>query len=161
MPDKLVLLVYTITFILYLLVIMKHIYQIRTGRICIDTHDICRVFFDDKAEVKEQDIDEIIGFIKEKNLIYQKISIIVDIRKIFSLTKAAREKLASHKMDMVCYGIAFLVDSKLSWVIGNFTVGFSQSAFPMKLFSSEEAAVEWLGELKRIFLNEKNISNKV
>lgn len=67
--------------------------------------------------------------------------LLVDTRNIKSMDRAARQELAAYTG---VTSIAVLVDSPVSRVIGNFFTAFNKAAVPLRLFSSEAEATEWL-----------------
>jgi hypothetical protein len=70
----------------------------------------------------------------------------VDLRKIKSMERACREIFANGKNTQAA---ALLVSNPLSRVIGNFFLGLSKTAFPLKLFSDVDGALAWLHGLGR------------
>ncbi len=67
--------------------------------------------------------------------------ILVDTRNIKTMERAAREELAAVKG---VTSAAILIDSALSRMIGNVLITFSKPVIPMRLFTSEAEAIEWL-----------------
>lgn len=92
---------------------------------------------------------------KENTLKVQEISgdqvypIMVDIRKIRSISKEARDHFSMRGRKPGVVAIAMLVSSPLSRIIGNFFLGLSQPVVPAKLFTDEETAIKWI--LKGVF----------
>ncbi len=72
------------------------------------------------------------------------IPTILDIRKIERISKEARS-FSSKSTDGLS-AIALLVDSGLSRVIGNYALMLHRPKIPTKLFTSEEAALEWINQ---------------
>lgn len=70
--------------------------------------------------------------------------ILVDIRKIRSISKEARDHFSMRGRKPGVVAIAMLVSSPLSRIIGNFFLGLNQPVVPTKLFSDEESAVKWI-----------------
>ncbi len=68
----------------------------------------------------------------------------VDISKIESVTKEAREYYASEDASRKTSAMALLVGSPVSKVIGNFYLGIDKPPYPIKLFITEEKAIQWL-----------------
>ena len=70
--------------------------------------------------------------------------ILVDARRVRSMTREAQEMTA--KPDTLPYTdcIALLVDNSLSVVLANFYLVFVRPPFPTRMFRSEEAARAWL-----------------
>ncbi len=70
--------------------------------------------------------------------------ILVDIRKIRSISKEARDHFAMRDRKPGVVAIALLVSSPLSRIIGNFFLGLNQPKVPTKLFTDEGMAVDWI-----------------
>jgi len=70
--------------------------------------------------------------------------ILVDIRKIKSINKEARDHFAMRDRKPRVCAIAMLINSPLSKVVGNFYLAINQPSVPTKLFNSEDKAIEWL-----------------
>lgn len=70
--------------------------------------------------------------------------ILVDIRKIRSISKEARDHFAMKGRKPGVVAIAMVVSSPLSRIIGNFFLGLNQPTVPTRLFNDEEAAVAWI-----------------
>jgi hypothetical protein len=68
---------------------------------------------------------------------------LVDLRNIKTMERAAREELAAVKG---VTSAAILIDSALSRMIGNVLITFSKPTIPTRLFTSEAEAFEWLKE---------------
>jgi len=73
-----------------------------------------------------------------------KSHVLVDIRGIKSITKEARDYYSGDEAAKYTSACAILVGSPLTKVIGNFYLGINKTSFPLKIFSSEAMAVEWL-----------------
>ncbi len=70
--------------------------------------------------------------------------ILVDIRKIRSISKEARDHFAMRDRPPGVSAIAMLVSSPLSRIIGNFFLGLNKPKVPTKMFTQMEAAEHWL-----------------
>lgn len=70
--------------------------------------------------------------------------ILVDIRKIRSISKEARDHFAMRGRKPGVLAIAMLVSSPLSRIIGNFFLGLNQPAVPTRMFSDREMAEQWI-----------------
>jgi hypothetical protein len=68
----------------------------------------------------------------------------VDFRKAKSMTRECREIFANGKNTKAA---ALVVSNPLSRVIGNFFLGLSKTAFPLRLFGDVEPAIAWLHTL--------------
>ena len=87
---------------------------------------------------------------KENILAIAKISpklpkpVLVDIRQSSGASKEARKYFGSDEVAVVQSAVALLVDSGLSKLLGNFFVGLNKPIFPLKLFTNEQEALNWL-----------------
>jgi hypothetical protein len=70
--------------------------------------------------------------------------LLADIRGVTSITKKARHFLAGDGQVKMITASALLVKSPVSRIIGNFFIGLNRPKIPVRLFDSEEEAVEWL-----------------
>ena len=75
--------------------------------------------------------------------------LLVDIGGIRSITKEARKFVTGDDPVKMILAAAIIVGSPLSRLIGNFFLGLNRPKVAVKLFDSEEKAIEWLkGYLK-------------
>ena len=82
--------------------------------------------------------------------------VFADIRNVKSVGAEERRFYARIETKDLINAVAFLVDSPLSRVIGSFFLGFNRLPIPIKIFTSEEQALEWLkGFLEEEKGNEK------
>ncbi|MEP1024804.1 MAG: hypothetical protein ABJG68_01270 [Crocinitomicaceae bacterium] len=72
-----------------------------------------------------------------------KSPLIVDNRKIKSITKEARDHFSIKDRETNVSAIAIIIGSSLSRMIANFYLGINKPKIPVKLFNSEEKAVKW------------------
>jgi len=71
--------------------------------------------------------------------------LLIDIRQIGSITREARTHFASDTTsDLGAVGLALLVDSVFSKVIGNFYMTVSRPKHTTRLFTDRDAAIQWL-----------------
>jgi hypothetical protein len=73
---------------------------------------------------------------------YRLLPVIVDVRRVKSMDRGARVHYASSTQRTV--GIAVLIGSPLSRVIGNFFIGLNKPLIPCQLFTAEPEALAWL-----------------
>jgi hypothetical protein len=73
----------------------------------------------------------------------EKFALIVDTRKIKSITKEARDYFSLNGRESRVVAFAILIDSPLSVIIGNFFMGLNKPRVPVKLFNSESKAIAW------------------
>lgn len=70
--------------------------------------------------------------------------ILVDIRKIRSISKEARDHFAMRDRKPGVLAIAMLVSSPLSRIIGNFFLGLNQPVVPTRMFTDRDQAERWI-----------------
>lgn len=70
--------------------------------------------------------------------------ILVDLREIKSISKAARDHFSMRGRTPNVSAVAMLVKSPVSRIIGNFFIGFNQPVVPTRIFSGEKTAIEWV-----------------
>lgn len=70
--------------------------------------------------------------------------ILVDMRKIRSISKEARDHFAMRDRKPGVVAIAMLVSSPLSRIIGNFFLGLNLPAVPTRMFTDREQAERWI-----------------
>jgi hypothetical protein len=73
-----------------------------------------------------------------------RVPLLVDLRRIKSISKEARDHFSMRGRMSRVNSIAMLIKSPVSKIIGNFYILFSQPTTPTKLFTEEEKAVAWL-----------------
>jgi hypothetical protein len=70
--------------------------------------------------------------------------ILVDTRRIRSISNEAREHFAMRGRMAHVNSIALLISSPVSRIIGNFYISLNRPSVPTRLFTDEEAALNWL-----------------
>jgi hypothetical protein len=70
--------------------------------------------------------------------------LLVDARRVHAISREARRYLSGPAGAQVCSAVAILVGSALTRVIGNFFTGLNRPDFPVKVFTDEAAALDWL-----------------
>ncbi|MEZ4774453.1 MAG: hypothetical protein R3D00_14810 [Bacteroidia bacterium] len=80
-----------------------------------------------------------------KKLIGDKKAIMLtDIRNMISATPEARAYTNSEEMTNTYLAVGLLVGSVFSRVIGSFIIGINKPDYPVKLFTDENSAINWL-----------------
>lgn len=74
----------------------------------------------------------------------KRVPVFVDMTKSMGATKEARAYFADAEVAKIQCACAMLVDTLLSQLIGNFFLGLNKTKFPVKLFSTEKEAKDWL-----------------
>jgi len=121
----------------------KEVIETRTAKIWFGEHGIIRYTILPKAEVTLDDTREYVR-IQSKLTKTKKILNLTDIRKVKSIEREAREFLMGEEAVKITRACALIVGSSVSRVIGNFMLGLNKPAYPVKLFTSEDEAIEWL-----------------
>ena len=68
----------------------------------------------------------------------------IDITRCKSITRDARAHYAREQVGEAVCAIALLIGSPVSRIIGNLFIGFNKPKHPLRLFTSEPDAIEWL-----------------
>ena len=79
----------------------------------------------------------------------KKFPLIVDMRKIKSMDREAREFLSIKDRPSPVCCITLIISSPVSRVIGNFFIGLNKSRVPNKLFTNYEKALVWAQKEKK------------
>lgn len=87
------------------------------------------------AAAAEQCVRGAIELAGEKNHL-----LLVDMRGLSGITQEARKVYN----DGPATAVALLIESPVSRVIGSFFLGLNKPAYPLKLFTNEDKAIEWL-----------------
>jgi len=114
----------------------------RTAKVWIGEDGISRVIRHPGAEEGLADAKEII----EAGGKLAKGEKILNLSDIRGLKSASREARQYFRMETSKYLIASaaLVDSQISRMVGNFYIAVNKPDYPIKIFTSETKAIEWL-----------------
>jgi hypothetical protein len=117
--------------------------ETREAVVWLDDNGIIRLQLKPGAEVVIEDIKKTAAAVES---VAKGINrpLLVDIRKQKSLTHESRKYLKAGEPLKIITALAFLIGSPVSRVIGNFFIGFGRLNRPVKLFDSQEKAIEWL-----------------
>ncbi|MDH5542458.1 MAG: STAS/SEC14 domain-containing protein [Nitrospinota bacterium] len=115
----------------------------RVSCICIDENNISRVNINENAEVDLADAEEIISTIL-KIRGGEILPVCIDIRKLKSISREARQYFASDDRPRVGNAVALVVESSTTRVIGNFFLGLNKPSYPLKIFQNVNDATGWL-----------------
>jgi hypothetical protein len=72
--------------------------------------------------------------------------LLVHFQEAVALTPECRAYYTSENATNVVCKVAMVTSSMLGRVIGNIMIGMTDSVTPVRLFDSEERALEWLGQ---------------
>lgn len=91
----------------------------------------------------KENTDAVASFYKDKKLL-----LMVDIRQIRSISHDARAHFSLQRRDSTVKAFALLLSSAASRLIGNFFISFNNPAVPVRLFTEEVKAIEWLNKYR-------------
>jgi len=74
----------------------------------------------------------------------RRLPLLADLRNLKSIDREAREYYAGNEAAKFFRACVLLIDSPVSRIMGNFFLNFNKPKFPVKLFTSESEAIEWL-----------------
>lgn len=74
-----------------------------------------------------------------------RIPILLDIRNTGTLSREARMVYVGQEGVSTAAALAIVADSAFTRVVGNIFIRLAKTSYPVKLFSSPETALEWLG----------------
>ncbi|HEY9082700.1 MAG TPA: hypothetical protein VIN73_05150 [Vicingaceae bacterium] len=74
----------------------------------------------------------------------KKMLVLGDIRKMWHISKAAQDYLASKEVTNLNIAMAILTSSLMTVLLANFFIKFKKPATPTKMFNNEEKAIKWL-----------------
>lgn len=69
---------------------------------------------------------------------------LVDMRRTYSTDRGVREYYAGPEATEFCSGFALLVGSAATRMIGNLFLAMNRTPLPVRMFTDEAPAVEWL-----------------
>ena len=74
----------------------------------------------------------------------KRFPILVDSRNLRSLSKEGRAYIEGEGGAKVSIATAVLITTPIGRIIGNFFMSINRPIYPVKLFTSEDEAIEWL-----------------
>ena len=111
-------------------------------------------FIDDGVVRMKEPPDVMMGLPEAKEMIAaiselgngDKVILLGDLRRHrgFTVDSEGREYLGGKQMGEIVAAVGLLVGSPLSRFMGNFFIAINKPGFPVKLFTSEPKAIEWL-----------------
>jgi len=115
----------------------------RTAKIWLGEDGITRITYFRNTEDMLVDAKEMVATVWNINK-GKKTSLLVDKRVIKSMDREAREYYAGEEAAKTVNATALLIGSPVSRIIANFYIRLNKPKFPVKLFTSETEAIEWL-----------------
>ena len=120
----------------------------RSSRYWVDDEGFIRGVLREGVEYQLADAEEMMALHRQMTG-GQPRGLLMDIRAVRALPREVRAYFTQPEHAEVHRAVALLVGSPLSRAIGNFFLGFNKPAMPMRLFSEEESALEWLRKVAR------------
>ncbi len=120
----------------------------RAARYWLDDDGFLRGVLNEGVDYRLEDAVEMMA-LHRKMTEGQARGFLMDIRAIRSLPREVRTYFTQPEHAQVHRAVALVVGSPLSRAIGNFFLGFNKPAMPMRLFSEDEDALEWLRKVAR------------
>jgi hypothetical protein len=117
--------------------------QTRTSKIWIGADGIMYISAIPESDVVIDDAVENVA-VSIKMAKGKKYPALVNMKKVRSITRDAREYFAGEEARKPVINLAMLVGSPLSEMMGNLFMKLSKPQFSTKMFTSEEKAIEWL-----------------
>jgi hypothetical protein len=74
----------------------------------------------------------------------EKRPIVVDIRKVKTVSKESRDIYSSKDIGAIISAAALLVSNPVSKILGNFYMGINKTKMPVKMFTRTNEAKKWL-----------------
>ena len=122
---------------------MEQDIMLRTGRIWLEEDGIVRATYFPKAEETLAEAKEHIAAVVKVSR-GNKYPVLVDCRKLKSITREAREYYAGKETANAVSAMAVLMGSPVSRTLGNFFMRLNKPISPTRLFTSETEAIKWL-----------------
>ena len=74
----------------------------------------------------------------------KRLPVMVDIRKAKGASHACRKLFQGEELAKYQSAAALIVDSPISYLVGNFFIGLNKTPFPLQIFTNEDKALDWL-----------------
>ncbi len=107
---------------------------------------VCYTEVKNKSDIEIRDARENTEIVRKLSTT-ENIPILVDLRKIKSISKEARDHFSMRDRMPGVNAIAMLINSPVSKIIGNFFLGLNKPSVPTQLFTSKQKALLWLKSL--------------
>lgn len=124
----------------------NRVIKTETASLWLDQYGIIHVNILPGAEVNIQHTRDYVTVAKRFG--NTKRLILVDISKIKSASREARDFFKQETGSEIIKSVALIIGSPVSKVIGNFLIGLNKPSYPIKLFTSEKEAEGWLRQFQ-------------
>ena len=121
--------------------------ETRTIKVWLDEEGILRIVT--KPGITQQTLSDAVENMDavEKARLGKKRPVFVDIREAMSTDSEGRKYYTRPELVDLFSAGAFVVGSPISRVIGGLYLGLNRPPFPIRLFTSESEALDWLRNL--------------
>lgn len=127
----------------------KKVFSGKTAEMHLDDDGIVRIKVHENAEIDVEDIKHDFKLLKE--LAQNKpVLKLVDSRTICTITPEGRAFAASLEIPENTIARAIIINSLAARITVNFFINFNRPKSPVKLFTCEKEALNWLKSFKRI-----------
>ena len=115
------------------------------AKLYLDEHNIVHMeFINQGGAVNLANAKEILVARLALYSLEKKHLLFVDLRSNPKPSIEARSFSKSPEVNDTCVAMAMIIDGPFSRLLGNFFLGFNKGAYPVKLFTCEKLATEWL-----------------
>lgn len=116
---------------------------VRVARLWLGDDGIVRIIHSPGTEVSLTDARETMdAYLQLRGGVSRPL--LVDTQGMKSIDRGARSLYASEEAARVATAVGLIVDTPVSKVLGNFYIGLSKPHIPSRLFSGQDAALDWL-----------------
>lgn len=115
----------------------------RAGTLTLGLDGICHMKYKPKVDVTLDDAKEVIAVFKQL-CAGKRLPAFIDSKTLKSISREARQYLASDEVAACVSAIALVVGTPVSKVFGNCFLAIRNRKVPTRLFTSDEAAKAWL-----------------
>lgn len=122
----------------------KH-YETRTGETLLGEDGIVRVRMFSGSRERLADAKANIA-VYDQLCDGRKCPLLIDLNGSHSISQDARRYYSSEEAGKYISASALVIGSPVSRVLGSFFLGLNKPAYPVRLFTSEGDALEWLKE---------------
>jgi len=115
----------------------------KKGQAYIDKHGILIQTYIENAELTIEDARA--DFKSYTDLCEDcKMPVLIDMENVKSVEREARAFYSSKEAINYITAAALLISNPVNRIIGNFYMGLNKTAFPFKMFTEKEKAIQWL-----------------
>ena len=115
----------------------------KKGQACIEEHGILVQTYKENTDLTFEDAQA--DFESYSKLCEEcKLPVLIDMENVKSVEREARAFYSSEQATKYITAAALLITNPVNRIIGNFYMGLNKTAFPFRLFTEKEKAIQWL-----------------